>query len=249
MQGEMQPIAVGHPLPTDRSSRRLVLVVEPDEEARELYGRILRSSVSEIEYAEDGRDALAKAIGQKPGVVITETRLAFINGYTLCSLLRADPITADATIIVVTVDVSPFAAERALASGADRVLSKACAPDALLWSIARTHNRSRTLAARSESTPTRTVVEDRADVDPVETTTKRARRCLSSAHRRFETSAPPANPPCLFCPSCGRRLRYVRSHIGGVSARRSEQWDYYVCANTCGSFQYRQRTRRLRRIG
>jgi hypothetical protein len=32
-----------------------------------------------------------------------------------------------------------------------------------------------------------------------------------------------------------------------VSARFSEQWDYYDCS-TCGAFQYRQRTRKLRRV-
>jgi hypothetical protein len=33
-----------------------------------------------------------------------------------------------------------------------------------------------------------------------------------------------------------------------VSDRHPEQWDYYACSGPCGSFQYRQRTRSLRRI-
>ena len=52
----------------------------------------------------------------------------------------------------------------------------------------------------------------------------------------------------LVCPNCDRPLQYVRSHVGGVSARLSEQWDYYTCHGACGTFQYRQRTRRLRRV-
>jgi hypothetical protein len=43
-------------------------------------------------------------------------------------------------------------------------------------------------------------------------------------------------------------LTYERSHIGGVSERNSEQWDYYECPSGCGTFQYRQRTRKLRRV-
>ena len=43
-------------------------------------------------------------------------------------------------------------------------------------------------------------------------------------------------------------LRYAKSHIGGVSAKQSEQWDDYECSDGCGSFQYRQRTRKLRKI-
>lgn len=42
-------------------------------------------------------------------------------------------------------------------------------------------------------------------------------------------------------------LQYERSHIGGVSHVHAEQWDDYECA-ACGTFQYRQRTRKLRRV-
>jgi hypothetical protein len=40
---------------------------------------------------------------------------------------------------------------------------------------------------------------------------------------------------------------YEHSHVGGVSQRHPEQWDYYRCS-ACGRFQYRQRTRKLRRV-
>jgi hypothetical protein len=33
-----------------------------------------------------------------------------------------------------------------------------------------------------------------------------------------------------------------------VSERNMEQWDYFVCPRGCGTFQYRQRTRRLRKM-
>jgi hypothetical protein len=40
-------------------------------------------------------------------------------------------------------------------------------------------------------------------------------------------------------------LQYDCSHVGGVSARHPEQWDYFLCAKH-GAFQYRHRTRKLR---
>jgi hypothetical protein len=73
------------------------------------------------------------------------------------------------------------------------------------------------------------------------------RTVLAKSHARFSTTAPPAPPPALTCPWCDRSLNYEHSHIGGVSSRHAEQWDYYLCP-TCGSFQYRQRTRQLRRV-
>jgi hypothetical protein len=67
-------------------------------------------------------------------------------------------------------------------------------------------------------------------------------------HERHDTTAPPVTPPALICPQCDQLLAYQRSHIGGVSARHADQWDYYECPAGCGVFQYRERTRKLRRV-
>jgi hypothetical protein len=41
---------------------------------------------------------------------------------------------------------------------------------------------------------------------------------------------------------------YVNSQIGGVNASQPEQWDRFDCPAGCGAFQYRHRTRQVRRI-
>jgi two-component system chemotaxis response regulator CheY len=69
-----------------------------------------------------------------------------------------------------------------------------------------------------------------------------------SRNLHSESATHRAHPPELLCPSCDRALTYEHSHIGGVSNRHPEQWDYYVCSASCGTFQYRQRTRKLRRV-
>ena len=71
---------------------------------------------------------------------------------------------------------------------------------------------------------------------------------MSRRLRRGETDLPPSPPPELICPDCDQPLDYKSSHVGGVSARNVEQWDYYVCTGGCGMFQYRQRTRKIRRV-
>jgi two-component system, cell cycle response regulator DivK len=210
----------------------LALVVDPDWEVRELYATALMPAASEIEYAQDGREALAKAIGRPPSLVITETRLPFIDGYALCSLLRADPVTARVPIIVVAGNLYPSQIEWAHTVGADAVLAKPCRPETLLTAVAQVESAAQRPVPPIEPPPA----------------TERRRRFLVRAHQRFETTTPPATPPALRCPRCDRLLQYVRSHIGGVSERFSEQWDYFVCSAGCGTFQYRQRTRRVRRM-
>jgi two-component system chemotaxis response regulator CheY len=71
---------------------------------------------------------------------------------------------------------------------------------------------------------------------------------LTSSRYLHSNSATQRAHPELLCPSCTGWLRHERSHIGGVNDRHPEQWDYYVCSASCGTFQYRQRTRKLRRV-
>jgi CheY-like chemotaxis protein len=225
---------------------RLALIVDPDADSRDVYGTILLPLAPAIEYAEDGREALAMAIGHPPRFVITETRLAFIDGCTLCSLLRADPLTADVPIVVLTSDANPDGIERARSSGADSVLIKPCKSEALFRALALGRDRSRSSEEHLQAAPRQTTSQ-RAMSDGTLEPSTRPSRFLTRAHQRFETSTPPIAPPPLRCPSCDRPLQHRRSYVGGVTAHLSEQWDYYTCHSACGTFQYRQRTRRLRR--
>jgi CheY-like chemotaxis protein len=220
------------------------LVVDPDAMTRDLYAAVLGLMTAEIEYAEDGREALVKAIAHPPALVITDARLPFITGYALCELLRADPATADVAIVVITDNGGPGHIERARSAGADRVLTKPCLPGALMHAVALGRDRSLDRDAHTHGRAVRPHAE-RMNVE-VQSGIQCPPQSLMRAHRRFETSAPRLSPPRLRCPSCDRCLRYVRSYIGGVTARFSEQWDYYTCPQACGTFQYRQRTGRLR---
>jgi CheY-like chemotaxis protein len=226
---------------------RLALIVDPDADSRDAYGTILTPMAPAIEYAEDGRQALAIAIGHPPRFVITETRLAFIDGYTLCSLLRSDPLTADVPIVILTGDTSPGDLKRARGAGADSVLIKPCDSFALVQAVALGRERSWPsedgLHAQPGHLPSQRVQSDSTAGPPTQHS-----RFLVRDHQRYETSAPPIAPPPLRCPSCDHALEYVRSYVGGVSAHFSEQWDYYTCHSACGMFQYRQRTRRLRMV-
>jgi len=60
---------------------------------------------------------------------------------------------------------------------------------------------------------------------------------------RITYSADPAPLP-LACPCCGARLVYQQTVISGV---QPERWDLFTCS-TCGEFEYRHRTSRLRAV-
>jgi hypothetical protein len=138
---------------------------------------------------------------------------------------------------------------RAERVGADTVLVKPCLPETLLAEMQRLFRESADLRehARSVRAQIRTQVE-RSDQLLANSRERTRRLTLSRAHVRVQTAAPPAAPPVVVCPSCEKSLVYLRSHVGGVNARSAEQWDYFECPAGCGEFQYRQRTRKLRRV-
>jgi CheY-like chemotaxis protein len=236
-------------LPALRSHRPLTLLVDHDFDTRRMYAEFLKSAASEIEEAEDGREALAKALTRRPDVVITETRLPGIDGFELCSLLRTDATTHDIPILFVTGDVFEPERDRAERVGADAFLTKPCLPETLLLEMQRLLELSAELRERGRAVHTRFQEQVRRSTELLEKGAQQKRRVtLSRAHVRQQTIAPPSPPPSLMCPVCDTLLVYSRSHIGGVNARTPEQWDYYDCGNGCGTFQYRQRTRKVRRV-
>jgi CheY-like chemotaxis protein len=214
-----------------------------------MYAEFLRRLSYEIDEAEDGREALAKAIRTRPDLIVTETRLSGLNGMELCRLLRTDVATRDIPIIFVTGDAYDEQIEVAKAAGADAVLVKPCLPETLVAEMQRLRRLSAELRERAREMRDRVAAQLERSTQLLERSRNFPRRLtMSRAHSRHDTTTPALTPPALVCPHCDQPLRYQRSHIGGFSARHSEQWDYYECVQGCGTFQYRQRTRKLRRF-
>ncbi len=227
--------------------RAHVLIADPDHDTRDLHALTLQPLTLDVEYASDGAEALAAAMVRPPSLVITELLLPRIDGLALCALLRAEPKTRDTEILVVTSAASVRDTERALAAGADAVLVKPATPDAVRGEAQRLLAQSMRLRERSrtarQSIPAQIERSRRllSRADPLE------RRVMSRSFARETTSTPPEPPPALHCPDCFAPLMYVHSHVGGVSQRHPEQWDYYTCGN-CGQYQYRHRTRKVRKV-
>lgn|SRR5262245_23161401 len=217
----------------------LALLAGRDHDTRDLYARYLRHHRYRIEETGDARDALAKAIANPPSVIVTEAELAGFDGYDLCAILRQDQDTKSTPIVVLTGD--EHSVQRAQAAGADVVLMKPCAPAELLQTVEHLRERSRELCALSAAA--RASSTERLH---------RASQVLEKSVRlntvRRKDLAALANPPDVLCPRCGRPLVFSRSFTGGRTSAEREQWDYYDCAGSCGSYQYRRRTGRLKRI-
>lgn len=211
-----------------------VIVADPDDDTRLLYRESFLAEGWDVVDAADGREALVQTLVSAPSLLVTELRLPLVDGYSLCEVIRRDAATRSLPILVVTTETSVGDVVRAGRAGATVVLQKPAEMETVLA-------EARRLCAGSP------VVNDEAASaalrDPA--ATGRALK-NATAFRRFDTGSRPHDVPNLVCPSCGRVLSYLQSRVGGVNSRHPEQWDLFVCQSTCGSFEYRHRTRKLR---
>lgn len=227
----------------------LALIADRDEDSRRLYTDFLQFHRWRVIGAAAGPEALAMAIARRPDVVVSETHLPGFDGVTLSELLRKDWITAHIPIVFVTSDATAANLARATASGAHAVLTKPCLPEELLTAVIAAVARSRHLweGAAEVQAPARARL-DRAS-ETVERIGRRAAAAsLKNALQRGPTVLPPTARADLHCPVCGTAMTYLRSQLGGVNVHHREQWDYFECPRQCGTFEYRVRTRKIRKV-
>ncbi|MCA9309046.1 response regulator [Candidatus Saccharibacteria bacterium] len=79
-----------------------ILLVEDDSNLREIYGARLEAEGYEILTANDGEEALAIAVKEKPNLIITDVMMPKISGFDMLDILRTTPETKDVKVIVMT---------------------------------------------------------------------------------------------------------------------------------------------------
>ncbi len=100
------------------------MLVEDDNNLREIYGARLLAEGYEIVAAKDGEEALAMAVKEKPDLIISDIMMPKISGFDMLDILRSTPETKDTKVIMMTALSQAEDKERAGKLGADRYLVK-----------------------------------------------------------------------------------------------------------------------------
>src|SRR6516225_3392686 len=112
-----------------------ILVVEDQEDDRQIIRDVLAGTDYEIAEAEDGEHALAAIAKQRPDLILMEIQLPIMDGYETMRRIRTDPALSPIPIIAVTA-YAPSAEERnARAAGCDDFVPKPYSPHQLLAKI------------------------------------------------------------------------------------------------------------------
>ena len=112
--------------------RALILVVERNPVVQQLERYFLEQAGYTVEFASDGMYALERARQLRPRIVVTEIMVPALDGLNLCRMLKADPQTAHARVLIFS---HLHAEDRALEVGADAFLLKPLDEELLIHTV------------------------------------------------------------------------------------------------------------------
>src|SRR5881275_2540508 len=102
-----------------------VLIVDDDEFIRKLIATTLEDVAEfELHEASDGVEALEVARRERPSLVFLDVDMPRLNGIEACRQLRADDVTGNPTIVMLTAAHGDSVESDAEEAGADLFLTK-----------------------------------------------------------------------------------------------------------------------------
>ncbi len=130
-----------------------ILVVDDDIDSLKLIGLMLQRHGYEVGAANTGQQAIAKAMAERPNLIILDVMMPDMNGYEVCRRLRAATETQSIPIIMFTAKTLIDDKVAGFEAGADDYLTKPTHPAELA-------SRVRAILARSAvTTSTKTLPE------------------------------------------------------------------------------------------
>jgi two-component system phosphate regulon response regulator PhoB len=136
--------------------KKLILVVEDDEDIRALLRHTLTKERYNVIEAALGREALAEANAKRPDAVILDIMLPDIDGLEVCRRLKTDPAMKHIPVVMLTAKSEDTDIVVGLELGAEDYITKPFSPRVL---VARLKNVLRQRAVVAEKAGEEIVVE------------------------------------------------------------------------------------------
>jgi two-component system cell cycle response regulator DivK len=117
------------------SKSPLILVVDDFADNREMYSQFLQFSGFRVVEAQNGHEALEKAFGHAPNLIVMDLSLPGLDGWEATRRLKADGRTRAIPIIALTGHALAGHSKGAIDAGCDAFITKPCLPERLLEEI------------------------------------------------------------------------------------------------------------------
>ena len=109
-----------------------ILVVEDQEDLRDVLRTLLVGSGYEMLEAADGEAGVAKAQSDRPDLILMDIQLPVLDGYEATRRIKTDPTLKATPVIAVSSFAMKGDEEKARASGCDHYVTKPYSPVQLL---------------------------------------------------------------------------------------------------------------------
>lgn len=96
-----------------------ILLVEDNEDNRDMLSRRLELKGFVVVLAVDGQDGVSKARAEQPDLILMDMSLPVMDGWHATKILKADPETTKIPVIALTAHAMLSDREKALAAGCD----------------------------------------------------------------------------------------------------------------------------------
>jgi two-component system, cell cycle response regulator DivK len=115
--------------------RQRILVIEDQEDNRQILRDLLTNAHFEVIEAVDGEAGLAAAAAHRPDLVLMDIQLPGMDGYEVTRRLKADALLQAIPVIAVTSYALAGEADTARAAGCDAYIPKPYSPRELLAKV------------------------------------------------------------------------------------------------------------------
>lgn len=115
----------------------LILIVDDNIDAREMYGMYLQHEGFRWAEAVNGHDAITQTRLERPALILMDATMPRMDGWEAVRVLKDDPATRGIPLIMLTAHAFQEHRDRAAEAGADAFLAKPVLPDQLAAEIRR----------------------------------------------------------------------------------------------------------------
>jgi CheY-like chemotaxis protein len=115
----------------------LILIVDDNLDAREMYGMYLQHEGFRWTEAVNGHDAITQTLVEKPALILMDATMPRMDGWEAIRILKENPATKSIPLIMLTAHAFQEHRDRAAQAGADAFLAKPVLPDQLAREICR----------------------------------------------------------------------------------------------------------------
>ena len=114
-----------------------ILIAEDEKDIRELVGFTLTFGGYRVVEASNGAEAVEKAIGELPDLILLDVRMPKMTGYEACRTLKATKETRHIPVVFLSAKGQEAEVQEGISLGAIAYILKPFAPNDLLEQVAK----------------------------------------------------------------------------------------------------------------